>query len=252
VKVVILAGGRGTRLSEETISKPKPLVEAGGKPLVWHIMQNYARFGFTEFILLVGYKGDMLRDYFANFWRNQSDVTFDLSSPTLNIHKVRSLPWQVSIIETGNDTSTGSRLAKIKDLIDNDFMLTYGDGISDVDINQLLKVHKDNASLVTLTAVQPPARFGALNLDNSTVRNFEEKPSGEGSWVNGGFFVMSKEVFDYIGDKDCSLESDVLPIIAANGELSAHKHHGFWQPVDTVRDLFRLEAAIVSENLPWL
>jgi glucose-1-phosphate cytidylyltransferase len=252
MKVVILAGGRGTRLSEETSIKPKPLVEAGGKPLIWHIMQNYAQYGFTDFIILVGYKGDQIRNYFANFWINQSDVTFDLSSPNFNIHKVRSLPWKVSVIETGIDTSTGSRLSKIANLVDEDFMLTYGDGVSDVDINQLLKIYKENSSLVTLTAVQPPARFGALNLVDKVVKSFEEKPSGDGSWVNGGFFVMNKKIFHHISTSDCSLESDVLPTIALSGRLTAYKHKGFWQPVDTVRDLFRLEQEVSAGKLPWL
>lgn len=252
MKVVILAGGRGTRLSEETQIKPKPLVEAGGKPLLWHIMQNYALYGLNEFIVLAGYKGDLIRDYFANFWMHQSDVTFDLASPSRNIHEIRSLPWKVSVIETGVDTLTGSRLSKIRDLIDGDFLLTYGDGVSDVNIRDLIEFHNSHSGIATLTAVQPPARFGAVNLSGSRVENFQEKPAGDGSWVNGGFFLLKKKIFDFIPDHDNSFESEVLPVIANINELYAYKHFGFWQPVDTVRDLFRLEEAINSKVLPWI
>lgn len=251
MKAAILAGGRGTRLAEETQVKPKPLVESGGKPLIWHIMQNYARFGVTEFIVLVGYKGQMIREYFANFWLNQADITFDLSYPEIQVHQTRGLPWKVSVIDTGLETMTGGRLAKLKGLIDEDFFLTYGDGVADVNVEMLLKKHSESQSLATLTAVQPPARFGALDFDGSQVIGFREKPIDDEGWVNGGFFVLSPKIFDYLKGDPCSFESDVLPRVAEQGKLSAYKHTGFWQPVDTIRDLERLEVAIAQGALPW-
>ena len=251
MKAVILAGGRGTRLSEETQVKPKPLVEAHGKPLIWHIMQNYAQYGVSEFIILVGYKGHQIREYFGNYWLNQADITFDLSTPSREIHKVRSLPWKVTVLDTGIDTSTGGRIAKLKNLIHEEFLLTYGDGVSDVNILELLATHRSTGNLATLTAVQPPARFGALNLNGTQVSSFLEKPDGDGAWVNGGFFVLSPKVFDYLGGDDSSFEIDTLPRIAEAGKLGAYKHTGFWQPVDTIRDLQRLEEAFDKGLLPW-
>lgn len=251
MKAVILAGGRGTRLTEETILKPKPLVEANGKPLIWHIMQNYSRYGITDFIILSGYKGQQIREYFANFWLHQADLTFDLSTPNQEIHKVRGLPWKVTVLDTGTDTNTGGRIARLKDIVDEDFLLTYGDGISDIDISSLVKKHKEHDNYVTLTAVQPPARFGALNLEGDLVIGFEEKPKGDGAWVNGGFFVLTPKIFDYLGGDSSSFEIDALPKVADAGKLGAYKHSGYWQPVDTIRDLQRLEEAIVSGELPW-
>ena len=251
MKAVILAGGRGTRLSEETSIKPKPLVEAGGQPLLWHIMQNYSRFGVTDFVVLVGYKGQQIREYFSSFWLRQSDITFDLSTPEREIHAIRSLPWKVTVMDTGINTNTGGRLAQLKNYISEDFFLTYGDGVGDVDISQLYNFHKSHNQIATLTAVQPPARFGALELSESSVVGFEEKPRSEGSWVNGGFFCLSPKVFELI-DGDCSFEVDTLPKIAQSGELNAFRHDGFWQPVDTIRDLTRLEEHIETVGLPWL
>lgn len=251
MKAVILAGGRGTRLAEETQVKPKPLVEANGQPLIWHIMQNYARHGVTEFIVLAGYKGQQIREYFANFWLHQADVTFDLSAPDREIHEVRSLPWKVTILDTGIDTNTGGRIARLKNLINEDFLLTYGDGVSDVNIEDLVKAHKVSGNLVTLTAVQPPARFGALNLVGNQVRSFMEKPDGDGGWVNGGFLVLTPKVFDFLEGDNTSFEVDALPKIANRGQLGVYKHSGFWQPVDTIRDLQRLEEAIARGLLPW-
>ena len=251
MKAVILAGGRGTRLTEETILKPKPLVEANGKPLIWHIMQNYYMHGITEFIILSGYKGQQIRDYFANFWLHQADLTFDLLTPNQEIHKVRGLPWKVTVIDTGTDTNTGGRIARLKGIVNEDFLLTYGDGISDIDISSLVKKHKEHNNYVTLTAVQPPARFGALNLEGDLVVGFEEKPKGDGAWVNGGFFVLTPKIFDYLGGDSSSFEIDALPKVADAGKLGAYKHSGYWQPVDTIRDLQRLEEAIVSGALPW-
>jgi glucose-1-phosphate cytidylyltransferase len=252
MKAVILAGGRGTRLTEETTLKPKPLVEANGQPLIWHIMQNYSRHGITDFIILSGYKGQQIREYFANFWLHQADLTFDLSTPNQEIHKVRGLPWKVTVLDTGTDTNTGGRIARLKGVVNEDFLLTYGDGISDIDISSLLKKHSENDNYVTLTAVQPPARFGALNLKGDLVIGFEEKPKGDGAWVNGGFFVVTPKIFDYLGEDSTSLEIDVLPQIANDHKLGAFKHEGYWQPVDTIRDLHRLEEAIAEGALPWI
>ena len=252
MKAVILAGGRGTRLTEETTLKPKPLVEANGKPLIWHIMQNYSRHGITDFIILSGYKGQQIREYFANFWLHQADLTFDLSTPNQEIHKVRGLPWKVTVLDTGTDTNTGGRIARLKGIVNEDFLLTYGDGISDINISSLLKKHKEFDNYVTLTAVQPPARFGALNLNGDRVVGFEEKPKGDGAWVNGGFFVVTPKIFDYLGDDSTSLEIDVLPHIANDHKLGAFKHTGYWQPVDTIRDLHKLEEAIAKGALPWI
>ena len=251
MKAVILAGGRGTRLSEETNLKPKPLVEANGKPLIWHIMQNYSRTGITEFIILSGYKGNLIREYFANFWLHQADLTFDLTNANQEIHKVRGLPWKVTVIDTGINTNTGGRIARLKNLLKEDFLLSYGDGISDIDFNALISAHKESNNFVTLTAVQPPARFGALKLAGSQVQSFQEKPEGDGAWVNGGFFVITPKVFDYLDGDSSSLEIDVLPKIAHHGKLGAYKHSGYWQPVDTIRDLQRLEESIESGALPW-
>lgn len=252
MKAVILAGGRGTRLTEETTLKPKPLVEASGKPLIWHVMQNYSRHGISEFIILSGYKGQQIREYFANFWLHQADLTFDLSTPSQEIHKLRGLPWKVTVLDTGADTNTGGRIARLKGMLDEDFLLTYGDGISDINISKLVDQHKQHDNFVTLTAVQPPARFGALNLKNDLVIGFEEKPTGDGAWVNGGFFVVTPKIFDYLKDDSTSLEIDVLPQIANDHKLGAFKHNGYWQPVDTIRDLQRLEEAIAEGALPWI
>ena len=252
MKAVILAGGRGTRLSEETQLKPKPLVEANGKPLIWHIMQNFSRYGVSEFIVLSGYKGQQIREYFANFWLHQADLTFDLSTPNQEILEVRGLPWKVTVLDTGVDTNTGGRIARLKGLLDDDFLLTYGDGVSDVDIQKLIVSHKKSNNLVTLTAVQPPARFGALSIKENQVISFQEKPEGDGAWVNGGFFVLSSKIFDYLVDDNTSFEFDTLPKIASFGKLGAFKHFGYWQPVDTIRDLQRLEEAIINGKLPWM
>jgi len=252
VKAVILAGGRGTRLTEETTIKPKPLVEANGKPLLWHIMQNYSRHGINEFIILTGYKGAQIREYFANFWLHQADLTFNLSTSHQEIHEVRGLPWKVTVLDTGIDTSTGRRIARLEGVLNEDFLLSYGDGVSDIDISGLLTKHKELDNYVTLTAVQPPARFGALNLKGDRVVSFEEKPKGDGSWVNGGFFVITPKIFDYLSEESISLEIDVLPKIAKVQKLGAYMHTGFWQPVDTIRDLHRLEEAIADGALPWM
>lgn len=249
MKAVILAGGRGTRLYEETLVKPKPLVEAKGKPLIWHIMKNYSIHGITEFIVLAGYKGHMLKEYFAKFWLNDADITFDLSEPKFDVHSKRGESWKVTVIDSGLETMTGGRLGYLKDQISDTFLVTYGDGVSNVHIKKLIEFHKSSPSLATLTAVQPPARFGALNLAANLVTSFEEKPVGDGSWVNGGFFVFEPEILDFIKSEKDSLEVDILPDIAKIGQLKAFKHEGFWQPVDTIRDLERLNLALDAGEL---
>ena len=252
MKAVILAGGKGTRISEESVTKPKPLVEASGHPLLWHIMQNYYLGGVSEFIILAGYKGNQIKEYFSNYWMINSDITFDLSTPNRQVHETRGLPWKVTVLDTGLETMTGGRLAKAHKLIDETFFMTYGDGVSDIDVADLLAFHKSQKVLATLTAVQPPARFGALDISGSRIKSFEEKPSGDGSWINGGYFVLEPSIFDYDLDDDTVFESDVLPILASEGKLSAFKYEGFWQPVDTLRDLHRLEDRIRTSSLPWL
>ena len=251
MKAVILAGGRGTRLSEETYLKPKPLVEAQGKPLIWHIMKNYSNHGINEFIVLAGYKGHMLKDYFANFWLNDADVTFDLSEPKLDVHSKRGETWKVTVIDSGLETMTGGRLGFLRGLVSDTFLLTYGDGVSNVDVQKLVDFHKSSPSLATLTAVQPPARFGALNLVENFVNGFEEKPVGDGGWVNGGYFVLEPTILDYVKSNRDSFEADILPGIARSGQLKAFKHDGFWQPVDTIRDLERLNLALDAGELTW-
>ena len=213
---------------------------------------NYARFEITEFIVLAGYKGQQIREYFANYWLHQADITFDLATPNREIHKIRSLPWKVSVLDTGIDTNTGGRLARLRDLLNEDFLLTYGDGVSDVNIENLISTHQASGNIATLTAVKPPARFGALNLAGEQVKSFLEKPEGDGAWVNGGFFVLNPVVFDYLKSDSSSFEIDVLPQIANAGKLGAFKHTGYWQPVDTIRDLASLEEAISRGELPWV
>lgn len=251
MKAVILAGGRGSRLSEETQFKPKPLVEAKGNPLIWHIMQNFFRFGITEFIVLSGYRGQQIREYFSNFWLHQADLTFDLRNSNQVVHEIRGLPWKVTVLDSGVNTNTGERVARLKNLIKDTFLLTYGDGVADVNIQELINTHLKSDNVVTLTAVQPPARFGAIDFRGNKVLNFKEKPQGDGGWVNGGFFVATPEVFEYIKSENSSFEIDVLPVIANDQKLGFYKHFGFWQPVDTIRDLQRLEEAIELGKLPW-
>lgn len=252
MKVVILAGGMGSRISEESQTRPKALIEAGGKALIWHVMQSYSRHGFNEFIVLVGYKGDMIRNYFANFWINQSDITFDLKSSLTITNQSRTVPWKVTVVETGVGTSTGSRIAIASEYIKNDFLLTYVDGIANINIGELLRIHKKTSPLVTLSAVQPPPRFGSLNLRGSQVIEFQEKINNDLNWINGGFFVVSKDIFKLFPSGDFSFEYDTLPKVARKGLLNAYKHKDFWLPVDTMQDLNRLESAIQSGKLPWL
>lgn len=254
MKVVILAGGLGTRLSEETVLKPKPMVEIGGKPILWHIMKIYSHYGFNDFIVLTGYKSHVIKEYFINYYNRYSDVTVDMATNTVEVHKTRNEPWKVTMLYTGKDTMTGGRIKKAQDYIGNEpFMLTYGDGVSDVDINELINCHKESGKLVTMTAVQLSGRFGALVIkDDNMITSFMEKPKGEESWINGGFFVCQPEVFDYIKDGDKTIfERAPLENLAKDKQLNAFKHRGFWQPMDTLRDKKELTELWESNQAPW-
>lgn len=255
MQVVILAGGFGTRLSEETVNIPKPMVEIGGKPILWHIMKYYSSYGFNDFVICLGYKGYIIKEYFANYFLHQSDVTFDLKNNEIEIHNSHSEPWKVTLIDTGLNVLTGSRIKRIEKYINSDrFMMTYGDGVSDVDLDKLIDFHEKQGKIATLTAVQPAGRFGALKVDdNDLITKFNEKPKGDNVWINGGFFVLEKEVFDYIGEgSQIVWENDVLAPLAEKGELAAYKHHDFWQCMDTLRDKTLLEELIEENNTPWL
>lgn len=255
MKVVILAGGYGTRLSEETVNIPKPMVEIGENPILWHIMKSYSNYGFNDFIICLGYKGYMIKEYFANYFLHQSDVTFDMKSNKMEIHDSHAEPWSVTLIDTGLDVLTGARVKRVEKYIDDDqFMLTYGDGLSNVNFNNLIDFHNQNGKIATLTAVQPAGRFGALKIENNnSITKFNEKPKGDNVWINGGFFVLEKEVYDYIDDNPGNIwETDVLAPLAEKGELSAYKHSDFWQCMDTLRDKNYLENLIRNNQTPWL
>ncbi len=253
MKVVLLAGGFGTRLSEETDIRPKPMAEIGGKPILWHIMKGYAQFGFNEFVILLGYKGYYIKEYFANYFLHQSDITIDLKNNQLEVHNNTSEPWKVTLLETGLHTMTGGRIKRAKDFIGNDpFLMTYGDGVSNVDINALLSFHKKHGKAVTMTAVQPEGRFGALQTDaNDRVLSFMEKPKGDGSWINGGFFVCDPKVLDYIQDDTTVFEQKPLEQLAAEGELYSYRHTGFWKCMDTLRDKVRLNELWDNGEAQW-
>ena len=253
MKVVILAGGLGSRLSEETSVRPKPMVEIGGFPLLWHIMKIYANYGLNDFIICAGYKGYVIKEYFKNYFLHNSDVTYDLKTNNVHIHKTKSEPWTVTIVDTGQSTMTGGRLKRVAEHLDeDDFCFTYGDGVGNVDIGGLIKFHKLHGRLATLTAAHPPGRFGALKLNRDTVVNFNEKPQGDGSWVNAGFFVLSKKVLDLIDSDECVWEEEPLEKLALRGELKAFLHGGFWQPMDTLRDKRLLEALWETGEQVWL
>mgnify|MGYP001468780930 CR=1 FL=1 len=253
MKCVILAGGYGTRISEETHLKPKPMIEIGGKPIIWHIMKIYSNFGINEFIVCCGYKGYMIKEYFANYFYHTSDITFDLSkkeSPL--IHNNSAEKWKVTLIDTGQETETAGRLLKVREFLNEEtFFFTYGDGLCNVNILNLFELHKKNKSKVTLTAVQPPGRFGALDIKENRVNGFVEKPAGDKSWVNGGFFVVQPEVLNLIKDSLETWESDILPSIAKSGDLGFFKHYGFWQCMDTLRDKNTLENLWKDGKAPW-
>lgn len=253
MKAVILAGGLGTRISEETHLKPKPMVEIGVKPILWHIMKIYAQHGINDFIICCGYKGYIIKEYFANYFLHMSNVTFDMSNNTTQIHNHSADPWKVTLVDTGDETMTGGRLKRVADYLqdEQDFCFTYGDGVADIDITALVDFHRQHGKLATVTAVQPPGRYGALDMDGATVRGFAEKPRGDGSWINGGFFVLSPKCLDYITDDATTWEAEPLVEIAAAGQLQAFRHNGFWQPMDTLRDKNQLEALWASGQAPW-
>ena len=253
MKVVILAGGFGTRLSEETDIKPKPMVEIGGKPILWHIMKNYSSHGFNEFVILLGYKGYVIKEFFSNYFLHQSDVTFDLANNSMEVHQNESEPWKVTLLDTGLSTLTGGRIKRAKDYIgDDDFLLTYGDGLSDVDIAKTVEFHKSHGKNITMTAVQPAGRYGALDIkaDNS-ISSFKEKPKGDGSWINGGFFVCKPDVLDYIDGDSTIFEQEPLVNLASDNQLMAYKFDGFWGSMDTLRDKHNLCQMWDSNQAPW-
>jgi glucose-1-phosphate cytidylyltransferase len=253
MKVVILAGGLGTRLSEETTIRPKPMVEIGGKPILWHIMKIYSHYGFNEFVVCLGYKGYMIKEYFMNYFLHMSDVTIDIRKNEIETHQNFSEPWKISLIDTGDSTMTGGRIRRIQQYLDDGtFMLTYGDGVSDVDITRLLKFHKKQKKTGTLTAIRPPGRFGALRIENdSRVVSFLEKPLGDGGYINGGFFVFEPELFDLLTDDTTVLEREPLETLAGNGQLNAYRHEDFWYAMDTLRDKNHLEQEWISGHAPW-
>jgi glucose-1-phosphate cytidylyltransferase len=253
VKCVILAGGLGTRLSEETGSRPKPMVEVGGKPILWHIMKLYSHYGVNEFIVCLGYKGYIIKEYFANYFLHMSDVTFDMSNNQMTVHNQNAEAWKVTLVDTGDDSMTGGRLARVKDYVKDEkaFCFTYGDGVSDVNITELIEFHQQHGKLATLTAVTPPGRFGALDIYDGEIRSFKEKPKGDGALINGGFFVLSPKVIDLIDSDRCIWEQKPLEYLAKNHELMAFNHDGFWQPMDTLRDKNHLEELWLSNKAPW-
>ena len=250
-KAVILAGGLGTRLSEETVVRPKPMVEIGGKPLLWHVMKIYAVHGVTDFVICCGFKGYIIKEYFANYFLHMSDVTFDMGKNTMEVHHRNAEPWRVTWVDTGEKTQTGGRLGRVKEHLKETFFLTYGDGVADVDITALLNFHKKSGKKSTVTAVQPPGRYGALEIKDGTVKSFREKPAGDGAFINGGFFVLEPSVLDLITGDDCIWERGPLEALAAAKELNSFEHRGFWQPVDTLREKNLLEELWASGKAPW-
>ncbi len=252
MKTVILAGGLGTRISEETHLRPKPMIEIGGKPILWHIMKNYSAHGINEFIVCCGYKGYLIKEYFANYFLHMSDVTIDLQKNAIDIHQNNAEPWKITLVDTGETTQTGGRLKRVRRYLDDeDFCFTYGDGVSDVDITRLIAFHREQGTLATVTATQPLGRFGALNLADNRITQFREKPQGDGGWINGGFFVLSPKVIDYIDGDETLWEREPMEKLAENGQMSAYLHSGFWQPMDTLRDKTHLEELWASGSAPW-
>jgi len=253
MKVVILAGGLGTRLSEETVLRPKPMVEIGGMPILWHIMKIYSSYGYNDFIICLGYKGYVVKEYFANYFLHKSDVTINMSSNSIKIHDSQAEPWRVTLVDTGNDSMTGGRIKRIQPHVGNEtFMLTYGDGVGNVNLTELLQHHKQKGKYCTVTSVQPTGRFGALDLnDNDDVQSFIEKPKGDGSWINGGFFVCEPQVFNYIDGDSSIWEREPMEKIAAERQMTAYKHSGFWKPMDTLRDKYELDQDWLNNKAKW-
>jgi glucose-1-phosphate cytidylyltransferase len=253
MKAVILAGGLGTRLSEETASRPKPMVEIGGKPILWHILKMYSHHGVNDFVICCGYKGYVIKEYFANYFLHMSDLTFDMRSNRMEVHHKRAEPWNITLVDTGDESMTGGRLLRVTEYIRQDeaFCFTYGDGVSDIDISASIEFHRSHGKAATLTAAYPPGRFGALDLEGRQVKRFMEKPKGDGGMINGGFFVLSPRVLDYLENDGTVWEQRPLQRLAADGELMAFEHHGFWQPMDTLRDKTYLEELWASGSAPW-
>ena len=253
MKAVILAGGLGTRISEETHLKPKPMVEIGGRPILWHILKIFSQHGINEFVICCGYKGYVIKEYFANYFLHMSDVTFHMRTNSMEVHRKQAEPWEITLVDTGEFTMTGGRLKRIRNYVeDQHFCFTYGDGVADININDLLNHHRSHGRLATVTAVQPPGRYGALQFDDdSSVRGFQEKPQGDGGWINGGFFVLDPAVIDRIEGDSTIWEQEPLKGLARDGQLTAYHHKGFWQPMDTLRDRQHLEALWSQDRAPW-
>lgn len=252
MKVVILAGGLGSRLSEETTVRPKPMVELGGRPILWHILKIYSHYGLNDFIICLGYKGYMIKEYFANYSLHMSDVTFNLRTGEMKVHQSSAEPWCITLVDTGERTQTGGRLRRVREhLPDETFCMTYGDGVGDVDIARLIAFHREKGTLATLTAVQPPGRFGVIDIQEQKITGFREKPQGDGGWINGGFFVLEPPVLDLIEGDDTVWERGPLEMLARRGQLAAYEHRGFWQPMDTLRDKIHLEELWATGRAPW-
>jgi len=253
MKAVILAGGLGTRISEETHLKPKPMIEIGGRPILWHVMKTYSAYGINDFVICCGYKGYIIKEYFANYFLHMSDITFDMQNNQMEVHQRNAEPWRVTLVDTGEDTLTGGRLKRVGEYVKNEdaFCFTYGDGVSDINIKQLVEFHRSHGKLATVTAVQPPGRYGALDINDQAVLGFSEKPKGDGGWINGGFFVLSPKCLDYIDGDKSSWEGEPLVNIAKAHQLMAFEHGGFWQPMDTLREKNHLEDLWDSGKAPW-
>ena len=253
MKAVLLAGGLGTRLSEETALKPKPMVEIGGKPILWHILKSYSCHGINDFVICCGYKGYIIKEFFANYFLHTSDVTFDMRDNKMQIHERHAEPWTVTLVDTGDETMTGGRLKRVRKFIENEdaFCFTYGDGLSDVNISATIDFHRSHGKLATVTAVQPPGRFGAIDLDGHNIRNFKEKVQGDGNWINGGYFVLSPKVIDFVDDDGVIWELEPMERLASSGQIDAYFHSGFWQPMDTLREKLLLENLWQSGKAPW-
>ncbi len=251
MKAVILAGGLGTRISEESHLRPKPMIEIGGKPILWHIMKIYAAAGITEFVICCGYKGYIIKEYFANYFLHMSDVTFDMSENSMQVHNRKAEPWKVTLVDTGDVTQTGGRLKRVRDYLDGTFCLTYGDGVTDLDVGKVIEFHRAERTLATVTAIQPDGRFGALEMEGNRVKSFLEKPRGDGRWISGGFFVCEPEVIDLIDRDDTMWEAGPLETLASTDQLSVWKHDGFWSAMDTLRDKNTLEEMWAERRAPW-
>jgi glucose-1-phosphate cytidylyltransferase len=251
MKAVILAGGLGTRISEESVTRPKPMIEIGNRPILWHIMKIYSAHGINDFVICCGYKGYVIKEYFANYFLHMSDVTIDMTNNNIEVHNKKAEPWRVTLVDTGEITQTGGRLRRVADYIDGDFCMTYGDGVGSVDISALVQFHQEHGKLATVTAVQPPGRFGALEINGTQINSFLEKPHGDGGWINGGFFVLNPNVLDFIVGDDVLWEKQPLERLAKQGQLQSFFHSGFWQPMDTLRDKSHLEELWATGKAPW-